>query len=117
MTEVSIVQKREGTILNDGINKYLLSFYEILVASVWEPNCHTMYKLKWFHLYLNLESTRHVKNIKAKISWLEKSVKSSYEMCLFEWSVGIVHSQTKGHGVCFVCLFVCLKLLSIRIHI
>jgi hypothetical protein len=37
------VQKRTGTIRSDGINKYFLSFLSVLMASVRELNCHTVY--------------------------------------------------------------------------
>jgi hypothetical protein len=34
-----------GTILSDGINKYFLIFYVVFMASLREPNCHTVYFL------------------------------------------------------------------------
>jgi hypothetical protein len=42
MSDVNIVPKWVVTILNDGINKYILSFCVVLIALVWELNCHTI---------------------------------------------------------------------------
>jgi hypothetical protein len=42
MSDVNVVGKRAGTILSDHINKYFLSFYVFLMASVRELNCQTV---------------------------------------------------------------------------
>jgi hypothetical protein len=42
MSDVNFVQKRAGTILSDGINKFL-SFLCLFMTLVRELNCHTVY--------------------------------------------------------------------------
>jgi hypothetical protein len=44
MSDVNVAGKRAGTILSDGIKKYLVFFCVVLMASVRELNCNTVYK-------------------------------------------------------------------------
>lgn len=45
VSDVNVVQKQAGTVLSDGINKYLL-FGVGFMASVRELNCHTAYSIR-----------------------------------------------------------------------
>jgi hypothetical protein len=56
MSDVDVVRKRAGTtsILSDGISKYFLYFYVVLMASVRELNCNTVYNSSSSYLVLIL---------------------------------------------------------------